>query len=419
MTDSWIKTELGDKKYFVILGSGIQLFENEKDYLSTSSVVDDKIDHVEQRITFIKRPSRANMQPIKNSVWFAKMKETLKVLLIDEKIIKNNILSTGFCGIKCIDVSPELLKQFFMSKKFNSKKDLLSEGSTQKAINNTKTATIEISFPKSFQEQQKIADILTKLDETIEFTEKIIAKDERIKKGLMQDLFSKGIDENGNLRSEETHEFNNSGFREVNIPQEWFLGTMKKICNLKQGLQIAISKRKKAEGENCLIYITVQYLNNPTKNIEYIENPPESVICDENDILFVRTGNTGQIITDINGVFHNNFFKIIYNENKILKKYLVYFLKQIEIQNLIQDLAGTTTIPDLNHGDFYSIPMYCSKDLKEQQQIALILSSIDSKIQKEKQELNKLKSIKEGLMQDLLTGNKQKEVTCMIKEAVV
>ena len=418
MVEGWIKTELGDSKYFNILGSGIQLFENEKDYLSTSSVIDDKIDHVEQRITFIKRPSRANMQPIKNSVWFAKMKETLKVILIDDKIIKNNILSTGFCGIKCINVSPELLKHFFMSKKFNSKKDLLSEGSTQKAINNTKTATIEITFPESLLEQQKIAEILTKIDETIESTEKIIAKDERIKKGLMQDLFSKGIDEKGDLRSEGTHEFKDSGFREVRIPQDWFLGSMKDICYVKQGLQIAISKRKKEEGSENLIYITVQYLNNLNKNIEYIEKPSESVICEYEDILFVRTGNTGQIVTDIKGVFHNNFFKIVYDKSKILKKYLIYFLNQIEIQKLIMDLAGTTTIPDLNHGDFYSIPIYCSKYLEEQQKISSIISSIDSKIQKEKQELNKLKSIKEGLMQDLLTGNKQKEVTCMIKEAV-
>ena len=58
MIEGWVKTELGDKKYFVILGSGIQLFKNEKGYLSTSSVVDDKIDHVEQRITFIKKTKR-------------------------------------------------------------------------------------------------------------------------------------------------------------------------------------------------------------------------------------------------------------------------------------------------------------------------------------------------------------------------
>jgi len=67
----------------------------------------------------------------------------------------------------------------------------------QKAIKEFK-----IIFPKSITEQKQIAEILSKVDKTIEQTEALIAKYKRIKTGLMQDLLTKGIDENGNIRSE-------------------------------------------------------------------------------------------------------------------------------------------------------------------------------------------------------------------------
>ena len=57
-------------------------------------------------------------------------------------------------------------------------------------------------YPKSTTEQIKIAEILSTVDRAIEQTEALIAKQQRIKTGLMQDLLTRGIDEHGNLRSE-------------------------------------------------------------------------------------------------------------------------------------------------------------------------------------------------------------------------
>jgi len=75
--------------------------------------------------------------------------------------------------------------------------------------------------------------------------------------------------------------------------------------------------------------------------------------------------------------------------------------------NEVLELAGTTTIPDLKHRDFYSIPIFFPKDLKEQNEITKIISSSDNVINDYTIELNKLKSIKTGLMQDLLSGKKR------------
>ncbi len=85
---------------------------------------------------------------------------------------------------------------------------------------------VPASFLESFKvpviakpEQSKIAEILSTVDQAIEQTEALIAKQQRIKTGLMQDLLTRGIDENGNLRSEETHEFKDSPLGR--IPVEW------------------------------------------------------------------------------------------------------------------------------------------------------------------------------------------------------
>ena len=79
-------------------------FDGKKIYLSTSDVQENNINFKAQNVTFSHRPSRANMQPVNNSVWFAKMKNTKKVLYVGDyskEFIDNLILSTGFAGLKC------------------------------------------------------------------------------------------------------------------------------------------------------------------------------------------------------------------------------------------------------------------------------------------------------------------------------
>src|SRR3989344_2633373 len=117
----WKKEKLGESG-FEILQSKINKFNGKKDYLSTKSVQDLEIKKIECEITFEKRPLRANMQPIINSTWFAKMKNTIKVLCFNEKNKVNTekyILSTGFVGISPHSTIPEYLKYYFVSDIFN------------------------------------------------------------------------------------------------------------------------------------------------------------------------------------------------------------------------------------------------------------------------------------------------------------
>ena len=109
-----------------------------------------------------------------------------------------------------------------------------------------------------------------------------------------------------------------------NNEKNWKMRTFKDICTVRQGLQIPISKRLTHFEENCYEYITVAYLHG-VKEKEYIKNPKSTVICTKDDILMTRTGNTGMVITNVAGVFHNNFFLIDFDRDKYIKEFLVEY----------------------------------------------------------------------------------------------
>ncbi len=189
------------------------------------------------------------------------------------------------------------------------------------------------------------------------------------------------------------------------LPKDWEIKTFRDISTINQGLQIPISQRLKAPTEHAKFYITIQALNN-RKEFEYIKTYNESVVCHKDDILMTRTGNTGMVITNIEGVFHNNFFKINFDRTLINKDFLVYFLSLEQTQRTILKKAGTSTIPDLNHNDFYSLTIPLPP-LNEQIAIANILSDLDRYLYALDALILKKESVKKALSFELLSQRKR------------
>lgn len=295
--------------------------------------------------------------------------------------INNNIAKHNF------------IKYIIQSKRYWNWVNIMSTRSGQPGINSTEYSNFIIQLP-SLEEQEKIASILSTVDEEIDNVDALIEKNKELKKGLMQTLLTKGI---GHTKFKKT---------EIGeIPEEWKLKTFKDISKVSQGLQIAIDERYKEFKAGRLPYITIQYLNdklNPD-NEYFIENFSQNVVCKEDDILMTRTGNTGIVVTNEVGVFHNNFFKVDFRRDLFNKDFLVFFLNAKFIQSLIIRYAGTTTIPDLKHSDFYKLPIVIPL-LEEQEKIASILSEVDKKIEGYENKKKKLEELKKGLMQQLLTG---------------
>lgn len=187
--------------------------------------------------------------------------------------------------------------------------------------------------------------------------------------------------------------------------EEWDNNKLEDITTINQGLQIAISNRFTEKIDGSYFYITNEFLKKGSNIKYFILNPPESVLCTKDDILMTRTGNTGEVVTNIDGAFHNNFFKIKFDSKKLTKDYLVYFLKLPKTQKLILSLAGVSTIPDLNHKDFYSIRIFFSKDIQEQIKIGDYFQQIDKLIEQKEKKYQKLKLFKKAMLDKMFPKN--------------
>ena len=130
--------KISNLNYFKICKSGIYEFENNKIYLDTAAVSDINIIDESYIIDYEGRPSRANMQPKENTIWFAKLKDSPKYILIknQKNLIDNFIFSTGFMGLESENFIVNYLYVLILSKSFTNQKNLLSNGATMQGINN-------------------------------------------------------------------------------------------------------------------------------------------------------------------------------------------------------------------------------------------------------------------------------------------
>ena len=147
--ENWKVQSVNSNCLSSIIKPGVEIF-NTKTYLATADVKGTSIS-TGTIVDYDGRESRANMQPSINSVWFAKMKNSIKHLCLNKEmqpIISSSILSTGFCGLQCNEISFEYIASYVSNAYFEIHKDMLAHGATQEAVNNDDLAGIHIIIPE-------------------------------------------------------------------------------------------------------------------------------------------------------------------------------------------------------------------------------------------------------------------------------
>ena len=289
----------------------------------------------------------------------------------------------------------------------------LGEGTTFAEITKTALSTVELSFPTSLFEQTKIAEVLSTVDRAIEQTEALIAKQQRIKTGLMQDLLTRGIDEHGNLRSEQTHIFKDSPLGR--IPVEWEVEKWSKVCSkIQDGTHFSPHTDASAEFK----YVTSKNIKLgflDISNVEYIDKRQHDQIykrCDVclGDVLLTKDGaNTGNAAINL----LNEEFSLLSSvalirpmKSRLTSMFLLQTILSESGQRLIKDsmsgLAITRVTLEIINDFMMKVP-----PIQEQKKIGQFLSIHDEQIKSESNNLAKLRSLKTALMQDLLTGKKR------------
>lgn len=148
--EGWKVSNLANTNLATVIKPGINNFIGEKTYLATGDVNGDNISNKAKSITYTNRESRANMQPTFNSVWFAKMKDSVKHIIITDSssdLVNQCILSTGFCGLQANSITLCYLAAYISQPQFEQTKNMLAHGATQKAISNSDLSSVTILEP--------------------------------------------------------------------------------------------------------------------------------------------------------------------------------------------------------------------------------------------------------------------------------
>ena len=281
---------------------------------------------------------------------------------------------------------------------------LASQGSTFEAINSSELKRWPILHPKDKAEQAKIAEVLSTVDRAIEETEALIAKQQRIKTGLMHDLLTRGIDEHGNLRSEQTHEFKDSPLGR--IPVEWDVATVDQIASVTTGDKDTQDADPSAEHPFFVRSQTIEKISSYSFDGEAVLTAGDGV-------------GTGKVFHYFNGRF--DFHQRVYCIHSFTDDMLGYYFFchfQTHFMARVAQFSAKGSVDSVRRHMIAKM-LVPKPGRDEQAQLVNILRSSAKTIDDHTAALRKLRHLKAGLMQDLLTGDRR--VTALLgspKQAV-
>ena len=269
----------------------------------------------------------------------------------------------------------------------------------------------QVNLPSEKPEQAKIAEILSTVHRAIEHTEALIAKQQRIKTGLMQDLLTRGIDEHGNLRSESTHEFKDS--RLGRIPIEWHVAPLD--SQAVRGSGHTPSKRKDSYWNGGVKWVSLAdsskldniWIRETEKEISELGLKNSSaVLHPRGTVILSRDAGVGKsaILGDEMAV-SQHFIAWRCTPCKLDNFYLYYWLQKDKPK--FEGIASGSTIVTIGLQFFRDYEIAAPLDVREQEQIAKVLLNADLTTNSFLIVLDKLTRLKSSLMQDLLTGKKR------------
>ena len=294
----------------------------------------------------------------------------------------------------------------------------LGEGTTFAEISKSSLAKAEVVWPIDKAEQAKIAEVLSTVDRAIEQTEALIAKHQLIRTGLMHDLLTRGIDGDGNLRSEQTHEFKDSPLGR--IPVEWESASLVVFV---PSAEYGISTSLGESGYPVLRMNNLLDGEAELSDLKFTDAPvPEPLWLRDGDVLFNRTnswehvGRTGIWRGEIeSATFASYLVRLNPHPDKLLPEMLNFWLNWERIQIAMRRQATPAVQQvNINPTNLRSIPAAFPRDLEEQTAITVRISAVREVLNAYREHLYKLKSMKAGLMQDLLTGDRR--VTALLEQ---
>jgi type I restriction enzyme S subunit len=379
-------------------------------YLDISSASEGHLDLPSTETQFREAPSRARKVVHRHDVLMSMVRPNLKAFAYFNHNDEACVASTGFSVLTAKEnASAKFLLYAILSEDVSRQIDGLVIGSNYPAINSSAVRSLKIYTPPK-PEQTKIAEILSTVDRAIEQTEALIAKQQRIKTGLMQDLLTRGIDENGNLRSEQTHPFKDSPLGR--IPVEW------EVKPIESKLECIIDYRGRTpvKTDAGIPLITA-------KNVRegfLCEEPREFIdtdaydswmtrgIPEPGDVMITTEAPMGNVarVPDYKIALAQRLITLPTKKNELSSDFLFWMLHWSRTLERLELLTSGSTVVGIKQSVFRRVE-FSFPPLDEQSKIAALLNAERDTAETNLKHLSKLRALKTALMQDLLTGRKR------------
>lgn len=297
-----------------------------------------------------------------------------------------------------------------------------ASGSTRYGLPKSAIESVVIPTPPKL-EQEKIAEVLSTIDRAIAQTEALIAKETRLGAGLMQDLLTSGVDVEGKMRSEKTHEFSESSVG--NMPVEWHEGGLLDYVVADAGIKpgpfgssltkdMYVDTGYRVYGQEQVIGGSLEIGNYFVTGRKFVEMSAFAVQAA--DVLISLVGTTGHVLVVPQehhpGIINPRLLRLRPHPKRCVPEFLKALLLSKRVRAQLDALATGGTMTVLSGGIVRKLRVPIVP-LDEQARIVRVASSLEATRRCLDADVSKLKAIRAGLMQDLLTGRRR--VTALLE----
>jgi len=342
------------------------------------------------------------------------------VLLEDVGECYLNSFCFGFRLYNFDDLVPEFAPYLFRGNEV--RKQIINLGQGYTRFNLPKTELLKklrLSLP-SENEQKRISEILTKADSIIEKTQSAIAKYKAIKQGMLQDLFTRGIDLNTNkLRpryQDAPHLYKESKLGW--IPRQWDCDSIDNLTD-KVGSGVTPTGGSEVYKSQGILFLRSQNILYGKLSLidvafipEEIDEMMENSRAKPFDVLLNITGASigrcaffPEELVNANVNQHVCIIRFK-TPSKSLAVFASEYLNTDLGQRQMYKAMAVGNREGLNYQQIKAFNFPEIKNPKELEKISSIIESINNKLQTEQTYLQKMQSLKKGLMEDLLSGRK-------------
>ena len=380
MRKGWLDTTLGELTKINPESLGVQTPENyEFNYIDLSMINEGQINYPSNKTKYKDASPRARRIVKKGDILLSTVRPNLKGFGKIDKDAECLICSTGFAVLRCKnDETADYLYQYIFSDSIYQQIDELVVGSNYPAINNNDVYNLQVYIPQSLDEQKRIATILRTWDDAIEKQNKVLSLLRKKRISLLAKLLA------AQKPNQSLHFFAKPIAREVDKPTTAYhalglrshcKGTFQRL--IKDAGTVAMETLYKVKENDLIVNITFAW---------------------EGAIALVKKEDEHCLVS-------HRFPTYEIDINKALPQFIRYV---VQTKRFIEQLgiispggAGRNRV--LSKKDFAELKIWLP-DLKTQQRIIDIISTVETEMEIAAQLLEKYKQQKRGLMQKLLTG---------------